>query len=105
MGNQRPEPSHARGVRLDGENPVKAVYHKARQPVGLGVDQPIIWRLEKPLAEPQRALDPASEEAAVDCTTAVAIEEAGGKEAVRVEHPDPERAAIGPPQVDQRTGR
>src|SRR4029077_2432532 len=74
------------------------------QSVGLGMDEAIIGCLEDPLAQSQRALDPAGEKPPADRASAVAVEEARGKEAMRVEHPDPERAATGPAQSDQGTG-
>ena len=89
--DERLEPSHAGGIRLHDEHRPEAVDDQARQPVGLGMDEAIIGRLEEPLAQPERALEPAREKAPADRPAGVAIQEARREQAVRVEHRHPER--------------
>ncbi len=52
------------GVRLHHENCPETVDDETGQPVGLGMDEAIIGLVEQPLAQPQRAFEPARQESA-----------------------------------------
>ncbi len=69
------------------------------------MDKPVIGPVVKPLAQPKRALEPAREKALVDRPSGIAIEEASGDQAVRVEHGDPERPFVRAAQRDEGAGR
>ena len=69
------------------------------------MDEPVIGRIVKPLAQLERALEPACEKAPADLAGGIAIKHAGGDQGVRVEHRDAERAPIRPAQGDEGAGR
>ena len=52
--DRRCQPIHPRGVRLQHHNVVVAVDHQARQPVGLGVHQPVEGRVANTVAQCRR---------------------------------------------------
>ena len=103
--NQRFQPVHAGRVRLHHQHLAETVDHKPGEAVGLGMDQPVIGPVIKPLAQPQRPLQPAHEKPAADRPGGVAVEDARGEQRVRIEHRDPERVLIRAAQGHQRPRR
>ena len=105
LRDDRNEPVHPGGVCFDHQDRAKPVDDETGEAVRLGMDEPVIGRIVQPLAQLERALQPAREETLVDRPPGIAVEEAGGDQAVRVEHRDAERALIRPAQGDERPGR
>jgi len=77
---------------------------EAGQPVGFGMDEAIIRRIEQLLAQPQSAFEPAGKKAPADRPGGVAIEQTRSEQGMRVEHCGAEHARVGAPQGDQRAG-
>ena len=66
LEDHRLEPVHPGGVGLHDQHRAEPVDDQPGQAVGLGMDQPVIGRVEQPLAQLERPLEPADEEAAAD---------------------------------------
>ncbi len=94
LDDERRQPVHAGGVRLHDQDPAKPVDDEPRQAVCLGMDEPVIGRIVKPLAQPECALEPAREKALVDRPAASRSSRRAGDQRVRVEHRDPERPLV-----------
>ena len=62
--HQRLEPGDAGGVRLHDQNRAETVDDQTRQPVGLGMDEPVIGLIEQALAQPQGPFEPAQQKSA-----------------------------------------
>ncbi len=102
--HDRFEPRHPGGVRLNDDDIADAIDDQTGQPVGLGMNEAVIGLVEQLPAQPQCPLDPAREKAPADCPAGVAVEQARGEQAVRVEHRHTERAAVGAAQCNERAG-
>ncbi len=102
--DHRFEPGHTGGIQLDHQDRPEPVDDEAGQPVGFGMSEPIIRRREQPLAQLERALEPTGKKATADRSGRVAVEKPRREQGMRVEHRDPERTVVGPPQGHQGAG-
>ena len=105
LHDRRRQPIHPGGVRLQHRNIVVAVDHQARQPVGLGVHQPVEGRVANTVAQCDRLAKTRTQPVHVDLRRWVAIQQPRRDQAARIEHEGAESRAVvalNPNQVARR---
>ena len=106
VDDDRQQAVHPGGVGLDDEDRAEPVDDEPGEPIRLGMDEAVIGRIVEPLAQLERAFEPAREKPLADFPGRVAVEHAGRNEGVRIEHRDTERAPSSrPAQGDEGPGR
>ena len=92
--NQRRQPIHRRRVRLHHRHFVVSIDHQARQPVSLGMHEPVERRIADALPQRDRLTESRLQPRHIDHRRRITIEQPRRDQTVRIEHERAEPGAI-----------